>query len=131
MGYMGPLPENALRYLSKEQRTPMGKSGRTMSEIDEANAIKAEKELHRQVEQYLNMKGVMFNHDRMDKRRTGRLGWPDFDFAIRGQAIAVECKAPGKDLDGKQPEVRMGLLRDGWTYIICYRLEQVIELFKT
>lgn len=130
MGFTGPLPENALRYLSKEQRAPMGKAGRTAEECDEANAIKLEKELHRLVIQYLNMRGITYNHDRFGLKRHGTPGWPDFDFAVSGQATAVECKAPGKDLDGKQPEVRNGLLRDGWTYIVCYRLEQVVELFK-
>lgn len=116
--------------MTPEARAPMGNAGKTIAEIDAANEIKLEKELHRLVCQDLNRRGITYNHDRFGLKRHGTPGWPDFDFAIAGQAIGVECKAPGKDLDGKQPEVRNGLLRDGWTYIVCYHLDQVVELFK-
>lgn len=127
----GPLPENILRCMAPGDRTPMGKAGRTLAECDEANAIKLEKELHRQIEQDLRRRMVTYGHCRMDRKSTMIVGWPDFTFAIKGQAIAVECKAPGGILSDEQSEVMHGLIADGWRYVIAYRLEQVVDLFKS
>jgi hypothetical protein len=125
------LPETFLRRMSPEDRKPLGPAGRTMAECDEANAVKYERELQKDIANYLRQKNVTFIQSRMDKRTRNTKGCPDFLFAISGRAIAIEAKRPGGTLRPDQDRMRLGLLRDGWRHLTVFTLQEVVELFKT
>jgi hypothetical protein len=129
MGYTGLITEGMLKCMRADQRKPMGKAGRTIEEIDEANAVEFERDLQRDIANYLRQRNITAISSRMDKRTRNTKGCPDFLFAINGRPIAIEAKRPGGKLRPDQEAMRDGLLNDGWTHIVCYRLSQVMDLF--
>lgn len=131
MGYTGIITDGMLRCMGDELRKPMGKAGWTAEECSESNAVKLERILQKQISNWLRLHSVAFISSRMDKRTRNTKGCPDFLFAIRGQATAVEAKRPGGTLRPDQERMRLELMRDGWRHLTAYRLEDVIDLFKT
>ena len=59
-----------------------------------------ERKLKTLVTNYLNMRGVWFFEQRMDKRTRGRVGAPDILCCYRGRFIAIEVKVGGSKLVG-------------------------------
>lgn len=55
-----------------------------------------ESELHNKIMAYCDSKGWLYRRDRMDKRTTGPVGFPDFViFMDHGKAVFIECKRRG------------------------------------
>jgi hypothetical protein len=69
-------------------------SGRTPAEARAAAVAKDERELQRQVANYLRLLGVPFYQSRMDRKTTMAKGAPDFLLCRRGRFIAWEAKTP-------------------------------------
>lgn len=91
-----------------------------------ADAI-AEKELHRQIEQWLRMKGVRcIVHSRTDKRTTQAKGVPDFLFVMRGNAFAIEVKVGNNQLTKEQEAWLVDAAVDGWICRVVRSLDQLI-----
>jgi len=62
-----------------------------------------ESDVHEKIIEHCKLKGWAFRRDRMDKRTTGQLGWPDFSIACReGKMVFVECKRKGSKLTPEQ-----------------------------
>lgn len=122
------LPDNFLKRMSPEDRKALGKAGVTNEEAVKKFALKKEKELHDQIEQFLRLHGVTYRHDRMDRKTTGTVGWPDFTFVWRGIPIALECKLPSGLVTPEQAKVINGLTNDGWKVRVVYSLGQVKDL---
>ena len=123
------LPETFLRRMSPEDRAPMGAAGKTIPEIDEVNAIKLERELHRLIIQDLNRREIEFDHDRMDVKRTGTPGWPDFVLTYNHETWHVECKVPGNGLDEDQKRVRDNILANGGLWLTAYQFADYATIF--
>lgn len=118
------LPENIRRCMPTEQRKQLA-----IPTNDEANAkfvARREKELQNQIANLLRQRNVVFFQQRMDKRTTGRVGQPDFIFAIRGRACAVECKMPFSYLTVEQGDVLTSLICDGWHIFVARGLDEFI-----
>ena len=118
MGFTGPLPDSFTRLIAVEHR----KAAHIPPTLDEACAKGLEvreKELQQNIESMLNLRGIEANRSRMDRRKTDRVGWPDFTFALPcpgryGVPCAVEVKVPGKNPTAEQ-ERMLGLLAgNGW-----------------
>lgn len=126
------LPDNILRRMDKKDRVDLGKAGVTAEEANEKQQQRNEREVHRQIENWLRLKGIWFSHSRMDRKTTQALGTPDFIFSYiyMGAMIdkiptAVEVKVGGNKLTPEQESVRMSMLANGWTYHIVSSLEQL------
>jgi hypothetical protein len=86
------LPQNLINRMAPADRAALGK--KTSAEMRAAAAVKDERELQRQVANYLRLLGVWFSQARMDRRATATVGTPDFVFPYRGRYIAWEAKTP-------------------------------------
>lgn len=82
------VPANITACMSPDDQRAFSPTRRTPEETREAAAAKDEREIQRQVANYLRLLRVPFNQDAMNKRRTGTLGWPDFTFPYRGRCDA-------------------------------------------
>ena len=129
------LPDNVLKRMSPSDRKRLGKSGRTAEDCKRDHAHVSEREIHRQIEQWLNSKGIVFRHDRMDRKTTGTVGWPDFTFAgdmgSRGACpVGIEVKAAGGTLSDEQRLLHDRMRLDGWRVFVVHSLQEMIEVLK-
>lgn len=123
------LPESFLRRMSSEDRAPMGKAGLTMPEIDEASAIKLERELHREIGQDLLRRGIEYGHSRFGLKSRYTPGFPDFIFTVNHETWHVECKVPGNGLDPDQRRVRDNILANGGLWLTAYQFADYAVIF--
>lgn len=124
MRISGLIPDHILRLMNRKDR-PKGPSGKTNEELMEARAVESEKELQSQVAALLRIRNIVFDVDRMDKRRGGTVGWPDFTFAIGGKACAIELKRKGGKLSLQQERTIGMMMRNGWSVVVCDNLDAV------
>lgn len=103
MGFDGKaLPNKFLTCMADADRKAGGKALQTLDEAQARLEGRAERELQNHLANLLRLYGIEANRSRMDKKKTDRVGWPDFTFAAKGRAIAWEVKIPGKGLDPEQ-----------------------------
>lgn len=113
------------------EQTRNMKSPTFMQESNAKADAKAEKELHRQIEQFLRMKGVRaIVHSRMDRKTSQAKGVPDFLFCVSGHPMAVECKVGDNKLTPEQMRWIEDMHADGWETALVTSLEQFIGLFS-
>lgn len=129
MRIRGQIPDHVLKLMHPKDK-PKGPSGKTSEELIMDREIKSERDLQEQIAQYLTMKDIAFDRDRMDKRRTGTKGWPDFTFAWYGTPVAIECKAPDGKLTLEQELLHGKLWHNGWTVKVVTSLQEVVDLLK-
>lgn len=101
------------------------KGQHTMRDITAKATVDLERDLHKQIENYLNLKGVTYGHARMDRKSTYTEGWPDFTLCWGGVPIAIECKVGDNKLTPEQERISNGMTNDGWNYYTIYNLEQL------
>lgn len=136
------LPENVLRRMSLEDRKSLGKHGRTAKEIQTEQAEVSEKEIHRQIDQWLRSKDIVFQHERMDGKTRGTVGWPDFTFVWKIEVlpgpngilgiypIGCEVKRPGEVPTPEQLDCHDRMRKNGWTILVVHSLQELIEGLK-
>jgi len=91
----GPcVPGNLLSCMSEADQRRFSRSGRTPAEAREAAVAKDERELQRQIANWLRLHGIWFTQSRMDRRTSNTVGTPDFIFCYRGRFVAWEVKCP-------------------------------------
>jgi len=90
----------------------------------------AEKDIHYEVEAWLNRNEILCIHPRMDKKSTIREGWPDFTAIYNGKVACVEIKTRDSELSAIQREVHGDLLRNNTPCAICYSLSEATQFFK-
>lgn len=102
--------------------------------VQESNAkadVKAEKELHRQIEQFLRLKGVRaIVHSRMDRKTTQAKGVPDFLFCWKGKPTAMELKTGNNTLSDEQVKWIGEMYDDGWKVGVVRSLDDCIKLLS-
>ena len=91
------LPENVRKKLSPEDRAALGVAGLCVEELLLRYEAKSERELQRQISQYLRLRGIPFYSARMNKPTTGKLGTPDYLAVLppNGRCLGLEAKMPG------------------------------------
>lgn len=112
------LPDKMLARMSKAERAKLGPNVMTSDEAMARFVAKSEKELQNKMAQLLDLRGIAYMRQRMDKRATGTVGWPDFTFAIRSHHCAFPIAVEVKYEDGKQSKEQRDCIakmkRDGW-----------------
>lgn len=128
--------------MSKEDRSHMGRAGLTAVEADGKQAEKSERDVQKQIANWLRLKGIFFVWSRMDKKTTNYCGTPDFIFSYVEQYRVFECVRPmarpmaievkfGKGkLSEEQEKVMEQMKKNGWRYHVVHSLKEVIELVK-
>lgn len=110
------LPERVRRLVPKETRVEL--KAPTSAEVSEKQNTKREKELQENIANLLRQRGIWFFRQRMDRRTTGTVGWPDFTFAVFGRPVVFECKLPGRRLTKEQDECLNRLMANGWRFAV-------------
>lgn len=97
------LPENILKCMSPETRSPLGKAGKTSAEAIAKHEYGQERKLHQQIKQLLDIKNLMYVYSRTDKRTTVSKGFPDFCiFRPNSSPMMVEVKVGTNKLSEDQ-----------------------------
>lgn len=124
------IPPNLLRLMSKADRESCGQGNELPEEIAVKIEARAEKELQREIAQYLRLQGIQFINPPMNKRSMLPEGWPDFSLAYKGKPIALECKTATGKLSREQAAMHLLLMADGWTVKTVRSLDEVRNLLK-
>jgi hypothetical protein len=127
----GPLPDHFLSKLPPEERKKLGRAGMTSEEAQARYEAKTERELQKQIWQFLRRNQIYFVQPRIDKKTTTRKGTPDFIAACEGAFVAIEtkCKNTKGQLTKEQEEVMAEVLQSGGIYLLVYSLEEVQQAF--
>jgi hypothetical protein len=142
-----PFPDKILRLMDPAVRQGLGKHFRTMSEINSQNEYRNERALHSQIRNLLNLKGVIYLEQRMDKRSRGIKGWPDFTFAVllnkpsKADPVNVtmvpvpcgwECKVGNSKLRPEQEELlrRLQAPPNAWRIRVIRSLQEAADELK-
>lgn len=89
--------------------------------------LKDEATLQDDIAQYLRLKEIPFFRQRMDKKTTGTVGWPDFSYVVKGRACFIECKMPGNELSAEQMGVSISLTLAGALYSVVHSLAEAVD----
>lgn len=109
------------------EQTRALKSAEVRQKMASKADVVAEKELHRQIEQWLRMRGVRcIVHSRTDKRTTQAKGVPDFLFVAHTQPYAIEVKVGTNTLTSEQELWLSDAALDGWHCRVVRSLDDVI-----
>lgn len=90
--------------------------------------LSRESDLHREVAALLTLHGVTYGHSTTHQRSTFTRGWPDFTFALRGQAWGWELKVGKNHLDPDQVRIHARLVEEGWKVAVVRSIEQARAL---
>jgi hypothetical protein len=95
-GFVLSLPES--------ERKKLGRAGLTPRECHKTFVRGQERELQKLVANWLDLNGIYFESDRMDKRTSGKRGRADFRICVPpgGYWLSAECKAQGETLEKEQ-----------------------------
>jgi hypothetical protein len=119
------VPESIARLMSSEDRKKYGV--KTAAESLEASSRTAEKKEQALFSAWCHLNAIPCRHDRMDKRVTGNVGWPDFTLIYCGRALLLEFKVGANKPSADQQRVHGELERTGTKVIICSSAGQAIE----
>lgn len=130
----GLLPQKFLKAMRPEDRNPMGKAGVTTPEAKAKFDARTEKEVHKQICQWLDLHEIYYVHHRMDRKSGIASGAPDFHLQranlVRPFCVGIEVKVNGNTLSEEQERVRQKMMDSDWEYYIVSSLQEVIELMK-
>lgn len=139
MKLSGVLPDHLLRLMSPEDRRALGVAGWTREEVEQRAQIKNERELQKQIVNYLRLHGIEPLWFRTDKRTTANLGWPDITFSVEVESpetyrspVTIPCvweiKFEKGRLSKQQDDLSKKLITypNGWRYRIITSLDEAI-----
>jgi len=121
------LPDAVLKRISPEDRKAADLPPPINELVSKAAAksdAKREKDLQWQIVSWLRLKNVTVLWSATNKRLTITVGTPDILFAIKGRAVAFECKLPGQKPTEDQERVMNGMIRDGWKVAVIHSLDE-------
>ncbi len=126
-----------------EKDRPPGVAGMLPEQIESKADAKSEKILQEQVANWLRQRNVWFCRSRMDRKTSNGKGTPDFlttwtisrKFSIGLNEwwtenlrlpVAIECKSGRNGLTAEQIQVRAEMEFNGWKYLLCRSLPELI-----
>lgn len=125
----GVIPAHVLSKMDKRDR-PLGIAGMTPDECRQKWERGEEAKLQGLVANFLNLRGIYFETDRMDRKTSGKRGRPDFRICYRGRWVAVECKAEGGKLSHEQTQTLAAIRKSGGVAIVAFGLPAVQEALR-
>ena len=118
--------ESVARLLTPAQRKREGVQ--TAAEAQDSAVAKSERELQNMIVAMLRRNGIWVIQQRMDKRSNVAEGTPDILFVVRGIAVAMECKMPGKKPTKQQDEAMHIMETNGWR---CFVITDYADALAT
>ena len=119
------IPPNIARLMSNKDKP---KSYKSPEQISARSDEKLEKVLQEQIASLLRQRGIPFHRNRMDKKTTGTVGWPDFCFPYNGRFYGVECKIGSNRPSPSQELCLDAITKCGGQADVVYSLEQFKSL---
>ena len=91
-----------------------------------------ESQIQKQIVAYLRASGITPGVQRFGRRTSIAPGWPDIVFCMkntRGQSVPVglEIKTEKGKLSVAQANMRVALLKDGWSILVVRSLEEAVD----
>lgn len=124
------IPDNILRRINPIERKQFGKAGLTREECAQRALAKRERDMHNVFEDWLKLKGIPYDHSRMDKKTTQQCGVPDFLVIWKQKVCPIEFKMPGNNPSPEQQDFIERLNATGTTTYICTAAYEAIEITK-
>lgn len=126
------LSEAFLRRMRPEDRASLGKAGVTATEAQSKWQKGEERKMHDAFEQWLALhrSELYWDHSRMDKPTSNRVGHPDFVIQHGNRVTNIELKAPGGKLTDKQREVHDWIKAAGGQVYVCYSAAEAIDVVR-
>ena len=120
------FPEHFLRCMSKEDRKAIGQF--TAAESRQRYERGQERELKRDVLNWLNLQGAWVFEQRMDKRTRGKRGVPDLIVCTppNGRFLAIELKTHAARLEPAQATELERIRGAGGVAVVARCLEDVM-----
>ena len=129
------LPASFVRLIAEGDRQALGL--KTSSELVAAAEVKSERQLQSQIANLLSLRDIVYTRNRMDRKSTTTVGWPDFCFSVRtgekSVACAWEIKMPHKELEAHQVKLRAQMTSwpNAWHYRVIHSVDEALaELRK-
>lgn len=132
------LSEGLLQALPTAERKRLGRAGMTKAEAQAKYTAGKEKELQREIAQWLNGQEIYFESDRMDARTSGKRGRADFRVCVpvriggtvEGRWLSVEAKTEAGTFSKEQAAEAARLRKSGGRFLIAFSLADVIEAVR-
>lgn len=126
------------RLMSKAERKKLGDFAPTTEEVTAKAQHKCEKEMQLQIKAWLDLNDWYYDWDPMHKRRSGKLGTPDFIVCVPMEVCgdwgakfaALECKMPGNKLSPEQEAARVKIAHRGGGFLVATSAQQALEWLK-
>jgi hypothetical protein len=118
------FPESFLSKMAPEDRLAIGQP--TMAEAEAQYQRRQERELKRDVLNWLNLQGAWVFTQPMNKRTRGKRGVPDIIGCCRGRFVAIELKMAGGRLEPAQTAECERIREAGGIVIVAYCLRDVM-----
>lgn len=129
-----PLPPNIVKCMTDDQRKSLAKEfdTRTPTDAHREWARTEERRMHETFEQWLNLHRaeLYWDHSRMDRKTSNRVGHPDFVIQRAGKVVNVEFKAAGAVPTGAQKDVHAWLESTGNPIAVCRSAQEAIEFTR-
>jgi hypothetical protein len=128
------LPLNFIKCMSKVDRELLGVQ--TKDEMAKAWQARSERDLQRQIVQYLRLRGIEVIHHAMNKKSTATRGTPDILFCVMVQgfprAVAIEVKFGSGICSRQQNDMmeRMKTRPNSWDVRIVRTFTEVVDLMR-
>jgi hypothetical protein len=125
------LSEGFLKAMPQSERKRLGRVGMTNAEANQRRIEHSERELQRQVHNWLLGEGIYFVNPRMDRKTTTSKGTPDFiacvDGRVDGLFLGIECKADRNTLTSEQAREANHIRMSKGRFIVAFCLNDVIQ----
>lgn len=128
------LPAHMVRLISGEDRKKLGiqTDGERMAKWK----AKSERELQRQIVNYLKLRGIEVCWHRTDKKSAATIGWPDLTFAVKSNGfpmpIGIEVKYGAGVLSREQNDLhaRLQANPNAWRIYVIRSFVEVVDLLR-
>jgi hypothetical protein len=124
------LSEGFLKAMPQSERKRLGRAGMTNAEATQRQIEHNEKELQRQVYNWLLREGIYFVNPRMDRKTTTSKGTPDFIACVDGLFLGIECKADRNTLTSEQAREANHIRMSKGRFIVAFCLNDVIQAIR-
>jgi hypothetical protein len=124
-------PEGFLLALPEDERARLGKAGITQAQAEAKFAAGQERELQDVIAKWLDLEGIYYENDRMDKKTSGKKGRADFRICVAGRWVSLEAKAGNGTLSVAQAEQAARLRRSGGIFAVVRSLREAIDAVRT
>lgn len=121
-------PERFLSRLSSDDRKLLGQQ--TSAEAVAKYIRRTEKQEHKDFSNWLKLNRVLSRSDRMDKRTSGTVGWPDYELFHQGKVLFLEFKVAGNKLSLEQEAIISRLTGEGFIVAIPQSAAEAIRITR-